>query len=144
MDCVKELLLQSYDDQIKQEVELQGIFASVQARSQEFAKGRGLFWKLEWTVNELDPNFHQSWIKFRRFFCQNQVISKKKKSSPKLKRFFWPKLGDLQKKVFTKLRRSPKKRSSPKFSQVRSRKKQLNFPGPNTSKSFSNSAYQSH
>ena len=47
MDCVKELLLQSYDDQIKQEVELQGIFASVQARSQEFAKGRGLFWKLE-------------------------------------------------------------------------------------------------
>ena len=29
-----------------------------QARSQEFAKG-GLFWKLETTVNEFDPNFHQ-------------------------------------------------------------------------------------
>ena len=28
----------------------------IQARSQDFAKG-GLFWKLETTVNELDPNF---------------------------------------------------------------------------------------
>ena len=50
-----------------------------QARSQDFAKGGGLFRKLEATVNELDPNFHQSWIRLRRFFCQNQVISKKKK-----------------------------------------------------------------
>ena len=48
-----------------------------QARSQDFAKGR-LFSKLETTVNELDPNFSQSWIRLRRFFCQNQVISKKK------------------------------------------------------------------
>ena len=53
-------------------------FDVIPARSQEFAKGGGLFWKLEKTVNELDPNFHQSWIKLRRFFCQNQVISKKK------------------------------------------------------------------
>ena len=41
---------------------------------------RGLFWKFETSVNELDPNFHQSWIRLRRFFCQNQVISKKEKS----------------------------------------------------------------
>ena len=50
-----------------------------QARSQEVAKGgEGLFGKLEITVNELDPNFYQSWIRLRQFFCQNPVISKKK------------------------------------------------------------------
>ena len=29
----------------------------VQARSQDFAKGGGLFWKFDSTVNKLVPNF---------------------------------------------------------------------------------------
>ena len=41
-------------------------------------RGSGLFWEVKTAVNELDPNFHQSWTKLRRFLCQNQVISKKK------------------------------------------------------------------
>ena len=44
--------------------------------------GGGGFWKLETSVNELDPNFHQSWIRLRWFFCRNQVISKKKVFAP--------------------------------------------------------------
>ena len=47
-------------------------------RNQNFAKG-GLFWEVKTTVNELEPNFHQFWIRSRRFFCQNQVIPLKKK-----------------------------------------------------------------
>ena len=42
-------------------------------RSQEFAMG-GLFWKLESTLN---GGFSVK-IRLRRFFCQNQEISKKK------------------------------------------------------------------
>ena len=54
----------------------------------------GLFWKLEITVNELDPNFHQSCQNqvifitkglhqfWNGFSGRNQVISKKKTSSP--------------------------------------------------------------
>ena len=78
-------------------------------------KGEGLFLKLEITVNKLDPNFHQSWIRLRRFYCQNQVISKKKKdltsfsdrnyviyqkkrSSPKFSQFSWLTLEWIQKK----------------------------------------------
>ena len=80
-------------------------------------KRGGFFCKLETSVNELDPNFRQSWIRLRQFFCQNQVISIKKslhqnwngfsgrkqvifkkRSSPKCKRFFRPQTGGLQKK----------------------------------------------
>ena len=38
-----------------------------QACSQEFAMG-GLFWELETTANDLDPDFDQSSIRLRRFF----------------------------------------------------------------------------
>ena len=69
------------------------IIGTMQVRSQDFEKGR-LFWKLETTANELDPNFRQSWTRLRR---QNQVISKKR-SSQKLKQFFRLKNSDLQKK----------------------------------------------
>ena len=50
--------------------------------------GGGLFWKFDTTVNELDPNFHQPWIRFKKkglhrnskgFYGRIQVISKKKK-----------------------------------------------------------------
>ena len=68
----------------------------LQARSQDLEKGGGggLFWKSEKCANNLDPNFHCSWISFtgfarnlRRNFsetsetqsAQNQVVSKKKK-----------------------------------------------------------------
>ena len=55
------------------------VLAATRRVAKNSQRGGGLFWKLETTVNELDPNFHQSWISLRRFFCQNQVISKKKK-----------------------------------------------------------------
>ena len=55
-----------------------------QVRSQNLNKG-GLFWKSEKTANDLDPNFHCSWIRIKCFFS--------------------PKTGDLQKKkkVFTEI-----------------------------------------
>ena len=85
----------------------------------------GLFWKSEKCANDLDSNFHWSWISFRRFV--------QKLRARKFKAFFRPTLGDLQKKkVFAKIesdfsaeirrffppkiRWSPKKkRSSPKL-----------------------------
>ena len=39
-----------------------------QARSQEFAMGGGLFWRLETIANDLDPDFDQSLIRLRRLF----------------------------------------------------------------------------
>ena len=97
-----------------------------QARSQDLEKGGGLFWKSEKWANNLDSNFHWSWISFRRsvrklrrnvsesseiqrFFPPKIRWSKKKKNwewffgrYPKFKGFYCPKLGDLQKKkVFT-------------------------------------------
>ena len=98
-------------------------------------RGGGLFWKSEKCANDLDSNFHWSWISFRRivrklrrivlesseiqrFFPPELRWSPKKKKkglrqnsewffgrNPKFKGFFLPKLGDLQKK----------KRSSPKL-----------------------------
>ena len=38
-----------------------------QARSQDLKKGGGLFWKSEKTANDLDRNFHCSWIRITRF-----------------------------------------------------------------------------
>ena len=110
---------------------------STQARSQDLEKGGGLFWKNKKCANDLDSNFHWSWISFRRFvqnlrrnvsekseihsFFPRKVgwSPKKKKGlrqnsewffgrNPKFKGFFRPKLGGLQKK-------NKKKRSSPKF-----------------------------
>ena len=81
---------------------------------------RGLFWKLETTVNELDPNFHQSWIRLRRFFCQNQMISRKKKKV----------FTQIQSVFLTNLRWGPGKKTP--------------LSGPNNSKSFTTSARQSY
>ena len=93
----------------------------------------GLFWEVKTTINELDPNFHLSWIRLRRFFCQNQVISKKK--------------------VFTKIetvfpaeiRWSPKKERKV-FIKIQSllltnfgwapENKKIHMSGPNNNKSF--------
>ena len=49
-------------------------------------------------AQELDLNFHQSWIWLKRFLPAQNRWSPKKRSSPKFKRFFWLKTGDLQKK----------------------------------------------
>ena len=76
--------------------------------------------------------------KLKRFFRPELSDLKKKKSSPKLKRFFRPELGDLKKKkVFTKIQSlfltnfgcAPEKK--------------LHFSSPNNSKSFATSAPQS-
>ena len=50
-------------------------------------------------AQELDPNFHQSWIRMKQFFRpKTGILKKKKRSPPEFKRFFRPKTGDLQKK----------------------------------------------
>ena len=54
-------------------------FIFTQARSQEFALGGGLLWRLEKTSKDFDPDFNPGLIRLSRFFRQNQVISKKKK-----------------------------------------------------------------
>ena len=73
-------------------------------------KRGGLFWKSETTASDLDPNFHCSWIritrfirnwdvffdqnrKFKQFFSQKTGDLQKKRSSPKLRRFFSAKIG---------------------------------------------------
>ena len=70
-------------------LEKTGLCGKGQARSQDFEKGR-LFWKSETNVSDLDPNFHCSWIRFKRFI-RNWWSRKKKRSSPKLRRIFRPK-----------------------------------------------------
>ena len=97
---------------------------------QDFEKGGGLFWKSEKCANDLDSNFHWSWMsrkarKFKAFFRpkSGDLLKKKKKKrkkkglrqnsewffgrNPKFKAFFCPISGDLKKKkkkkVFTKV-----------------------------------------
>ena len=55
-------------------------------------------------AQELDPNFHQSWIRLKRFFGPPRTcdLKKKKGSSPKFKQFFRSKTGDLQIKKQTR------------------------------------------
>ena len=102
--------------------------------------GGGLFLKSEKTANDLDPNFHCSWIRITRFirklrrnFLENSEIQtlfqpnnrwsrkkiRKKRSSPKLRRIFWPK-SEIQTLFQPKNRWSPtkKKRSSPKSRRI--------------------------
>ena len=70
------------------------------------------------------------------------ISKKRKRSSPKLKLFFRPKLGDLQKEKKEKgLHRNSV--TFPDQLWVSSRKK-IHFCGPNNSKSFTISASQSH
>ena len=87
-------------------------------------RGGGLFWKSETTESDLDPNFHWFQIRIKRFvinwggfFAQNQVISKKKRSSPKLRQTFRPK-PEIQTVFPPKNRWSKKKRSSPKLRRI--------------------------
>ena len=56
-----------------------------QARSQEFEM-RGLFWRLESTSNDLDPDFDRSSLRMSQFFCLNlgDLQKKKKRSSARL------------------------------------------------------------
>ena len=110
------------------------MFERNQARSHDLEKG-GLFWKSKKCANDLDSNFHWSWISFRRFVqnlrrnvSQSSEIQsffppkvgwspkKKKRSSPKFRVIFRPK-SEFQRFFPPKIRWSPKKkqRSSPKF-----------------------------
>ena len=110
------------------------VINSRQARSQDLEKG-GLFWKSEKCANDLDSNFHWSWISFRRFvrklrrkfseswfFDRNPKFKgffppkirwspkkKKKRSSPKLRVIFRPK-SEVQRFFPPKIRWSPKKK----------------------------------
>ena len=73
-----------------------------QARSQDLEKG-GLFWKSEKSANNLDWNFHCSWISFTRF-----VRKLRRNLSESSESFFRPKSGGIQKKKKKKERSSPK------------------------------------
>ena len=64
-------------------------------------RGVGLFWKSEKSANDLDPNFHCSWISFTRFV---RKLRENFSESSEIQTFFPP-----------KIRWSPKKRSSPKL-----------------------------
>ena len=107
---------------------MQQIIRREQARSQDLEKGGGgLFWKSEKCANDLDSNFHWSWINFRRFarnlgrnvsesseiqrFFPPQIrwSPKKKSSSPKFGVIFRPK-SEIQRFFPPKIRWSPKKK----------------------------------
>ena len=53
----------------------------------------GLFWIPEKTLNDLDPDFDRSFIRLSRYCRPKCSDLQKKRSSPKLRRFFLPKLG---------------------------------------------------
>ena len=95
-------------------------------------RGSGLFWEVKTAVNELDPNFHQSWTKLRRFLCQNQVISKKKGLHQN-----WNGFSNQILVISKKKKKKGLNQSSVTSDQlwVRSWKKKLHFSGPNTSPS---------
>ena len=75
-----------------------------QARSQDLEKGV-LFWKSEKSANDLDPNFHWSWISFTRFV---RKLRRNFSESSEIQTFFPPKIRwspkkKLKKKVFTEI-----------------------------------------
>ena len=74
-----------------------------QARSQNLEKG-GLFWKTEKSANDLDPNFHCSWISFIRFV---RKLRRNFSESSEIQRFFPSKMRwspeKKKKKVFTEI-----------------------------------------
>ena len=72
-----------------------------QARSQDLEKG-GLFWKSEKSANDLDPNFHCSWISFTRFV---RKFRRNFSESSEIRRFFPPKIrwSPKKKKVFAEI-----------------------------------------
>ena len=59
----------------------------MQARSQDLEKGGGLFWKSEKCANDLDSNFHWSWISFRRIV---RKLRRNVSESSEIQRFFPP------------------------------------------------------
>ena len=71
-----------------------------QARSQDLEKG-GLFWNSEKFANDLDPNFHCSWISFTRFV---RKLIRNFSESSKIQTYFPP-----------KIRWSPKKKGLHQF-----------------------------
>ena len=73
---------------------------SQQACSQDLEKG-GLFWESEKCANDLDSNFHGSWISFRRFV---RKLRRNVSESSEIQRFFPPKIRwSPKKKVFAKI-----------------------------------------
>ena len=80
--------------------------SSDQARSQDLEKRGGVFWRSEKIANDLDPNFHCSWISFTRFV---RKFRRNFSKSSEIWRFFPPKVRwspekKKKKKVFAKLR----------------------------------------
>ena len=83
---------------------LEPIIGHLQARSQDLEKG-GLFWKSEKCANDLDSNFHWSWINFRRFV---RNLRRNVSESSEIQSFFPPKIRwspkkKKKKKVFSKI-----------------------------------------
>ena len=61
--------------------------------------GGRLFWRLKTTSNDLDPDFNRQSLRLRRFFLPNfgDLQKKRKKSSVRFRRLFCSNLDDLQK-----------------------------------------------
>ena len=62
--------------------------------------GGGLFWKSEKSANDLDPNFHCSWIRITRFV---RKLRGNFSESSEIRTFFPPKNRWSKKKVFTEI-----------------------------------------
>ena len=63
------------------------------ARNLQWEGGRGLFRRLETTSNDLDPDFDRPSLRLRRFFCPNFGDLEKKSSTFNRAeaQFFWSK-----------------------------------------------------
>ena len=86
-------------------------------------KRGGLFWKSEKCANDLDPNFHCSWMSFTRFFWKLRLNFSESRGlrrnwrwffgrNPNFKGFLLPKSGGLQKKNKTKKQKKGLRRNS--------------------------------
>ena len=74
-----------------------------QARSQDLEKGGGLFWNIENCANDLDPNFHCSWISFTRFF---RKLRPNYSESSEFQRYIPPKISCSPKKKKEEIHRN--------------------------------------
>ena len=117
-------------------------YASMQFRHllssvRRILKRGGLFWKSEMCANDLDSNFHWSWMsrkarKFKAFFCPKSGDLKKKKKKKvfaKIQSDFSAeirnsKLFSTQNQVISKKK---KNRFSPELTQISSRKPDAQF-----------------
>ena len=87
-------------------------------------KRGGLFWKSEKCANDLDSNFHWSWISFRRFV---RNLRRNVSESSEIQSFFPPKIRWSPKKKKMVFTQGPP-RFSPELTQISSQKPESLMP----------------